>query len=175
MPPTGDLAGNPGMCPDWESNQQPFGSQASTQSTELHQPGQHQPILIEVCNNSVFSFFYCCAITVVSISPPYSPRPYPHPPPTFNALLSLSMGPLYMFLVDLSLSLPHYPPLPSPLGTVSLFFISMSLVIFWSLCFFSPIIGPMHFNPEQNEKIFNHSPRIIIYFPGNFWVLSFPK
>ena len=39
MPPTGDLARNPGMCPDWESNWQPFGSQAHTQSTELHQPG----------------------------------------------------------------------------------------------------------------------------------------
>ena len=25
-PPTGDLAHNPGMCPDWESNQQPFGA-----------------------------------------------------------------------------------------------------------------------------------------------------
>ena len=30
---------NPGMCPDWESNLQPFGPQASTQSTEPHQPG----------------------------------------------------------------------------------------------------------------------------------------
>ena len=39
MPPTGDLARNPGMCPDWESNQQPFGSQACAQSTELHHPG----------------------------------------------------------------------------------------------------------------------------------------
>ena len=38
-PPTGDLACNPGMCPDWESNQRPFGSQAGTQSTEPHQPG----------------------------------------------------------------------------------------------------------------------------------------
>ena len=37
-PPTGDLAHNPGMCPNWESNWWPFGSQASTQSTELHQP-----------------------------------------------------------------------------------------------------------------------------------------
>ena len=27
MPPTGDLAHNPGMCPDWESNHRPFGSQ----------------------------------------------------------------------------------------------------------------------------------------------------
>ena len=35
---TGDLARNPGMCPDWESNGRPFGSQAGTQSTEPHQP-----------------------------------------------------------------------------------------------------------------------------------------
>ena len=34
-----DMAHNPGMCPDWESNQRPFGSQATTQSTEPHQPG----------------------------------------------------------------------------------------------------------------------------------------
>ena len=39
VPPTGDLAYNPGMCPDWEQNQQPFGSQAGTQSTEPYQPG----------------------------------------------------------------------------------------------------------------------------------------
>ena len=26
VPPTGDLACNLGMCPDWESNQRPFGS-----------------------------------------------------------------------------------------------------------------------------------------------------
>ena len=38
-PPPGDPAHNPGMCPDWESNSQPFGSQASAQSTEPHQPG----------------------------------------------------------------------------------------------------------------------------------------
>ena len=37
--PTWDLARTPGMYPDWELNQRPFGSQASTQSTELHQPG----------------------------------------------------------------------------------------------------------------------------------------
>ena len=30
----------PRMCPDWESNLQPFGSQAGTQSTEPHQPGE---------------------------------------------------------------------------------------------------------------------------------------
>ena len=39
-PPTDlSLAHNPGMCPDWESNLWSFGSQAVTQSTELHQPG----------------------------------------------------------------------------------------------------------------------------------------
>ena len=32
---TGNLARNPGMCPDW----QPLGSQDRAQSTELHQPG----------------------------------------------------------------------------------------------------------------------------------------
>ena len=40
MPPAGDLAHNPDMCPDRESNWQPFGSQASTHSTEPHQPRQ---------------------------------------------------------------------------------------------------------------------------------------
>ena len=38
-PHTGDLTYNPGMCPDWDSNRQPFGSQAGTQSIEPHQPG----------------------------------------------------------------------------------------------------------------------------------------
>ena len=41
MPPTGDLAHNPGVYPDWESNQRPFGSQAGAQSTEPQQPGQN--------------------------------------------------------------------------------------------------------------------------------------
>ena len=36
--PTEDVAYNPGMCPDWELNQQPFGSEAGTQSTQPHQP-----------------------------------------------------------------------------------------------------------------------------------------
>ena len=38
-PPTGDVACSPGMCPDWESNRRPFGSQAGARSTEPHQPG----------------------------------------------------------------------------------------------------------------------------------------
>ena len=39
VPFVGDLACNPSICPDWELNQQHFGSQAGAQSTEPHQPG----------------------------------------------------------------------------------------------------------------------------------------
>ena len=38
-PPTGDLAHNPGMWPDWELNQRLFSLQANAQSTGPHQPG----------------------------------------------------------------------------------------------------------------------------------------
>ena len=44
-PPTGDLAHNSGMCPDWESKSRPFCSQVGTQSTEPHQPGFNQIFL----------------------------------------------------------------------------------------------------------------------------------
>ena len=39
VPCTGDLAHNPGMGPDWESNQRSFGPQAVTQYPEPQQPG----------------------------------------------------------------------------------------------------------------------------------------
>ena len=39
VPTTGHLSHNPGMCPDWESDQPPFRSQAGTESTTPHQPG----------------------------------------------------------------------------------------------------------------------------------------
>ena len=32
--PAGDLAHNPGMCPDWKLNQRPFGLQVGTQSIQ---------------------------------------------------------------------------------------------------------------------------------------------
>ena len=40
MPPTGDLACNPGMCPDLESNRRPFGSQAGTVLNPLSHTSQ---------------------------------------------------------------------------------------------------------------------------------------
>ena len=47
-PPTGDMLLNPGMCPDWELNWWPFGSQAGTQSTEPHQPGPDFSFCFEI-------------------------------------------------------------------------------------------------------------------------------
>ena len=35
-PPSGDLACNPGVCPDWESNWQPSGLWDDAQHTEPH-------------------------------------------------------------------------------------------------------------------------------------------
>ena len=42
--PDWELAYNPGMCPNWELNQWSLGSQAGTQSTEPHQPGQEESV-----------------------------------------------------------------------------------------------------------------------------------
>ena len=38
--PTGDLAHNPVICPDWELNQWPFGSQAGIQPSKPHKTQQ---------------------------------------------------------------------------------------------------------------------------------------
>ena len=46
--PTGDLACNPGMCPDWELTWQPFGSQTGTRSIEPHQPGHILEFLVKI-------------------------------------------------------------------------------------------------------------------------------
>ena len=40
MPPTGDLARIPGMCPDLESNQRPFGSQPTLNPLSYTSQGQ---------------------------------------------------------------------------------------------------------------------------------------
>ena len=45
MPLTWDMAHNPGMCPDQESNRQPF-ALWEAQPTEPHQSGSHSQILI---------------------------------------------------------------------------------------------------------------------------------
>ena len=70
--------------------------------------------------------------------------PIPTSQPRSYCPLALSVGLLYMSLDDPSPSFPHYPPPPIPLGIVSLFLISMSLVIFCLLAYFVdlvPLIG----------------------------------
>ena len=52
----GNLACNPGVCPDWESNQRSFGSQASTQFTEPHQPGHIRYIFSIILFNGLMAF-----------------------------------------------------------------------------------------------------------------------
>ena len=59
-PCAGYMACNLGMCPDWESNQRYFGSQAHAQSTELHQPGLY--ISFESCY-----FIYSSALLIAGI------------------------------------------------------------------------------------------------------------
>ena len=58
LPPhLGTWPHNPGTCPDWESNQQPFGLQARTQSTEPHQPGLQHVLTIHLFKGYL-SWFY---------------------------------------------------------------------------------------------------------------------
>ena len=79
----------------------------------------------------------------------FHPSKVPHPtypclPPSNLPPLALSMSPLYIILYDPFPSFLCYLPPPTPLVTVSLFFISMSLVIFCLLvCFvdYVPLIG----------------------------------
>ena len=51
-PHTGGLTCNPGMCPDWEVNLWPFGSQAHAQSPEPHQSGH--PSSFDLMSHNVF-------------------------------------------------------------------------------------------------------------------------
>ena len=98
----------------------------------------------------IMLFIFSVVQLQLSLYPPYySPLPYRSPTSDSHSSLSpnplsVSMGPLYMFL-DLTLPLLcPVIPLPSPLLTVSLFFISMSLVLFsLLLCFvdYVPLIG----------------------------------
>ena len=53
-PPTGNLARNPGMCPEWELSRPPFGVQAGTQSNEPHQPGLIAYLLLVLNNIPVY-------------------------------------------------------------------------------------------------------------------------
>ena len=109
----------------------------------------------------LFSLFFQVQVQVeLSRFPPttLSHSNQPHIPPSTLPHLALSMGPLYRFPNDTSPSFPCHPLLPSPLVTVSLFFNSMSLVIFLLACLCVdevPLIG-----------------EIIWYFSFTTWLIS---
>ena len=64
VPPTGDLACNPGTCPDQKSKQQSFGSQAGTQSADPHHPG-----INKVFGEPKFTHRFCTAQELVHLTP----------------------------------------------------------------------------------------------------------
>ena len=66
-PPMGDLACNPGMCPNRELNQRAFGWQAGAQSTEPYQAGLYPSFL----NTSLGKF---CAFLIPDLQSPISPK-----------------------------------------------------------------------------------------------------
>ena len=72
-PPMRNLAHNPGMCPDWESNLQTFGLQACAQSSEPHNAGLFACIfktVVAACNmrsNLSSCYMHCRARLTESV------------------------------------------------------------------------------------------------------------
>ena len=91
------------------------------------------------CIYLFYFIFYCCSSTVVSMFPPTTlPRlTHPHLPPSILPAFGFVLGSFILVLDDLSPSVPHYTPSLSPLVTVSLVFISMSLHSFLLLSIYS--------------------------------------
>ena len=58
------------MCPDWESNQRPFGLQARAQSTELHWPELETEIFLAAVLYTI--------VEVLSVSPRLDNYDYIH-------------------------------------------------------------------------------------------------
>ena len=98
------------------------------------------PVFGDLVFNFYYSFYFYCSSTVVSILTP------PQPPASHLQTYPLWLCPCVLYtcsLMDLPF-FPHFPSLPSPLVAVSLFFISMFLVVFCLLvCFVDqvPLIG----------------------------------
>ena len=139
MLPTGYLTSKPGMCPDWKLNQQPFRSQAGTQSTEPHQPGL-KLYFINYASTVFLIFFplppppstphslrqsphHCSCSWVMRIRFLATPFPilYLHPH-------GYSVTTYLYFLIPSRLH--PFPCTPSHLATIKMFCVSMILFLF---------------------------------------------
>ena len=58
--PTRDGTSNPGICPNWESNQKPFSSQYHSQPTEPRRSGPHCSLFSDFLENV---FLFVCVFT----------------------------------------------------------------------------------------------------------------
>ena len=95
-PPTGDLAFNPGICPHWESNWQPFGSQACAHSTEPHLPGQKTSIFKALQRRRLLRdpgviVATCSQVLIIHLSPVGAPHFPQYPEAGSSLCLFLSL------------------------------------------------------------------------------------
>ena len=121
VPRTREPVCNPGMCSDWKLNQQPFGSQAGTQSTEPHQPGIPG---VQFYNTSSVYCIVCSPSQVesssITIYSPFTLFYFPNPsfPLVITILLWVSRS---FFFFNSFISFTQLPQRPSPLTAISMF------------------------------------------------------
>ena len=144
--PTGDLACNPGTCPDRELNQLPFGSRACPQSTEPHQPGQDCFLK------------YIFLIMLLQLSQYFQPLPTStQDPPSLQQPPCLSSCPWVV----------HISSLASPFPILFLTF--PCLFCTYQLCFLFPVPFPPFFpfplpadNPPNGLHTYDSVPVLVV-------------
>ena len=141
MSPSGDLACNPGLCPNWESNWLPWSSQAGTESTESHQPGLPISSLKWGFGIHYFSVLFKIFLLLFNYScPSFPPITLPcstHPlPSTFSPPHLFVHGSfIHVPWLDHSPSFLHYPSLPSGHCQFVLYFhVSVSVFLACLFC-----------------------------------------
>ena len=94
----------------------------------------------DIIHRAMFSFSFCCySITVVLIFSLFVLLHPTHPTPSQSIPIVYVHGTfILVFWLVHSSSFHHYLPVPFPLATVSLFHVSMPLVLFCSWVYFIP-------------------------------------
>ena len=113
MHPTKDVALNPGMCPDWESNQQPFSLWDGAQPTEPHWSGLlycFHPHYIPFSKEN-FNLFYFCYLNMLDLCT------FAH---NFSSNLILTPQVNYYYLIQSTF-----------IYRVTIFFLHYSFLHFW--------------------------------------------